>query len=177
MADLQVTHLLTLANTRHPADAQEGHDGPAHDHLAVPEEARSFLAREGLAVPDAPPSTDQLGRLRQVRDLAYEITDVPEDRWNERLAAIAGRYLFRLGPNGEVVPAATGWDGFTASLVPQLYALRDERERLRRCANPTCRWLFVDRSKNHSRVWCEMSTCGSRAKMTRYRSRRKESAT
>jgi predicted RNA-binding Zn ribbon-like protein len=52
-----------------------------------------------------------------------------------------------------------------------LFELAEMRGRLRHCANPACRWLFVDESKNHSRVWCEMATCGSRAKMTPYRRR------
>jgi predicted RNA-binding Zn ribbon-like protein len=29
---------------------------------------------------------------------------------------------------------------------------------------PNCDWLFVDRSKNRSRVWCDMRVCGNRAK-------------
>lgn len=38
--------------------------------------------------------------------------------------------------------------------------------RLGRC--PGCGWLFVDRTKNHSRRWCNMATCGSRHKSRRY---------
>ena len=33
---------------------------------------------------------------------------------------------------------------------------------------PGCRWLFLDRSRNRSRRWCDMQVCGSRAKMRRY---------
>jgi len=32
------------------------------------------------------------------------------------------------------------------------------------CDMETCRWLFVDRSKNHRRRWCDMKICGNRAK-------------
>jgi predicted RNA-binding Zn ribbon-like protein len=47
---------------------------------------------------------------------------------------------------------------------------------VRRCAREGCDWLFVDRSKNHSRRWCSMSLCGSRVKARRYyrRTRRRE---
>jgi predicted RNA-binding Zn ribbon-like protein len=31
-----------------------------------------------------------------------------------------------------------------------------------------CGWLFVDRSRNGNRRWCDMRTCGSRDKMRRY---------
>lgn len=34
---------------------------------------------------------------------------------------------------------------------------------------PGCGWLFLDRSRNRNRRWCDMQVCGSRAKMRRYR--------
>ncbi|HEX6494287.1 MAG TPA: CGNR zinc finger domain-containing protein [Acidobacteriaceae bacterium] len=40
--------------------------------------------------------------------------------------------------------------------------------RLHTCASDTCRWLFLDTSKNHTRRWCDMKTCGNRAKARRY---------
>lgn len=33
---------------------------------------------------------------------------------------------------------------------------------------PGCGWLFLDTSKNHSRRWCSMKTCGVSDKMQRY---------
>jgi predicted RNA-binding Zn ribbon-like protein len=33
---------------------------------------------------------------------------------------------------------------------------------------PGCGWLFLDGSRNSSRRWCDMQTCGSRDKMRRY---------
>jgi predicted RNA-binding Zn ribbon-like protein len=35
-----------------------------------------------------------------------------------------------------------------------------------------CRYLFIDESKNRSRRWCDMSTCGTTEKMRRYVERR-----
>jgi len=29
---------------------------------------------------------------------------------------------------------------------------------------PNCEWLFLDRSKNRSRAWCDMAVCGNRVK-------------
>ncbi len=49
----------------------------------------------------------------------------------------------------------------------------DDRPRLRECADDTCAWLFVDRTKNHSRRWCDMSTCGSRNKVREFRERQR----
>lgn len=42
---------------------------------------------------------------------------------------------------------------------------------LRECAADTCGWLFLDRSKNGSRRWCDMRVCGNRAKVRRFRRR------
>jgi len=36
------------------------------------------------------------------------------------------------------------------------------------CAAEDCRWLFLDTSKNHSRRWCDMKSCGNRAKARRH---------
>jgi len=39
---------------------------------------------------------------------------------------------------------------------------------VRECGDDTCRWLFVDRSKNHSRRWCDMRVCGNRIKARKF---------
>ena len=36
---------------------------------------------------------------------------------------------------------------------------------------PGCGWLFLDTSRNGTRRWCSMATCGSRDKMARYHHR------
>jgi len=46
-------------------------------------------------------------------------------------------------------------------------------EHVRQCADDTCGWLFIDRSRNHSRRWCDMSSCGNRAKARRNYARQK----
>ena len=46
--------------------------------------------------------------------------------------------------------------------------------RVRECSGENCDWLFVDESKNHSRRWCDMTTCGNRAKARRNYARRRQ---
>lgn len=46
---------------------------------------------------------------------------------------------------------------------------RGPLDRLKECPANDCGWLFVDLSKNRSRQWCSMSTCGNAAKVRRYR--------
>lgn len=38
---------------------------------------------------------------------------------------------------------------------------------------PNCNWLFADRSRNGSRLWCDMSVCGNRHKAKRHYERRR----
>jgi len=40
--------------------------------------------------------------------------------------------------------------------------------KVRECSAETCRWLFLDLSKNHTRRWCDMKICGNRIKARRY---------
>jgi predicted RNA-binding Zn ribbon-like protein len=39
---------------------------------------------------------------------------------------------------------------------------------VRECALDVCAWLFLDRSKNQKRRWCDMKTCGNRSKARRH---------
>jgi predicted RNA-binding Zn ribbon-like protein len=45
--------------------------------------------------------------------------------------------------------------------------------RVRQCADGTCGWVFIDQSRNRSRRWCDMATCGNRAKARRNYARQK----
>lgn len=62
---------------------------------------------------------------------------------------------------------------FEAALANSaLSLLSGERAgRLRIC--PNCGWLFIDRSRNGSRLWCDMAVCGNRQKARRHYRRRR----
>ena len=46
-----------------------------------------------------------------------------------------------------------------------------ELDRVKECASDTCEWVFLDRSRNRSRRWCDMSDCGNRAKARRFQAK------
>jgi predicted RNA-binding Zn ribbon-like protein len=50
----------------------------------------------------------------------------------------------------------------------------DDARLVKGCGDPTCRWLFLDLSKNHTRRWCDMKTCGNRMKARRHQARLQE---
>ncbi len=63
---------------------------------------------------------------------------------------------------------------YDAMLWPIAYSaaqilLSKELMQVKEC--PGCGWLFLDTSKNQSRRWCNMNTCGARDKMRRYHGR------
>jgi predicted RNA-binding Zn ribbon-like protein len=64
------------------------------------------------------------------------------------------------------------------ALAPVIWSAADlltraTERRIRRCANDKCRWVFVDRSKGGTRRWCDMNSCGNRAKAHRHYARSK----
>ncbi len=44
----------------------------------------------------------------------------------------------------------------------------DQLRIVRFCEAPDCQWLFLDHSRNGSRRWCDMTSCGNRAKARRH---------
>lgn len=80
---------------------------------------------------------------------------------------------FDFGPSRQVA-AGNSFEPmpFTAALaVSALSLLRPEAvKRIRIC--PNCNWLFLDRSRNASRLWCDMAVCGNRSKARRHYQRR-----
>jgi predicted RNA-binding Zn ribbon-like protein len=76
--------------------------------------------------------------------------------------------------DGVLEPAERDVDGAFADLIGIVYtAMADGSwSRLKACRRDVCRWLFYDRSRNRSAVWCQMSVCGNRTKTKAYRARR-----
>jgi predicted RNA-binding Zn ribbon-like protein len=58
-------------------------------------------------------------------------------------------------------------------LSTQQVLCADDHGRIGACAPPDgCGWLYYDTSKNRSRRWCSMQTCGNSAKARRHYARR-----
>ena len=93
---------------------------------------------------------------------------------NEAAGASGLRMRFARDGKARLEPEASGPVGAMGRLVASLYsAMQDEGwVRLKLCSDDGCRWVFYDRSKNHSSRWCTMETCGNRAKARRFRQKR-----
>jgi predicted RNA-binding Zn ribbon-like protein len=146
----------------------------AHDHLETPADATEFLGTHDIPTPADPPTPAQLRRLAAIRTLIRALVDDPAPdpvAWRAAVDAQLAGATYRLAADGAMRSAADGWDGIADDLLPAAMALAEERDRMRRCGNPFCRWLFIDRSRRGSRVWCEMAVCGNRMKVGRHRLR------
>ncbi|MFK3778577.1 CGNR zinc finger domain-containing protein [Agrobacterium sp. NPDC089420] len=105
--------------------------------------------------------------LREAIDDYFRATIIRGGDDDGRLA----RLLFACGTALRAFPRAESLGNATAHSALSLLAAQT-RERLRICGN--CGWLFIDRSKNRSRVWCDMAVCGNRRKASRHYHRKKE---
>lgn len=61
-------------------------------------------------------------------------------------------------------------DGLADRLAVHAWQLlqRDPAGRLRECRDDSCGWLFLDRSRNGSRIWCSSADCGNRNRARRH---------
>lgn len=71
---------------------------------------------------------------------------------------------------------ADALDAFVGRIVIEALELllHGPRDRVRVCEADTCSWVFLDKSKNRSRRWCDMTQCGNRAKAQRFHERKRQ---
>ena len=110
-----------------------------------------------------------------------EAAPAPADvaQLNRRVSGTLKRTGLQWTATGVVVV----WDGKEDGLDRILWTIvhsavellvSSDLDRLRECARENCRWLFLDRSRNRSRHWCDMRQCGNAVNARRhYRRNRK----
>lgn len=126
-------------------------------------ELREALARVLLARTE--------GRGADGADLAMIQAEFARTATFARLAPSAQGFAWDVDPKAAVLDAALR--PLVASAVELLTSSR--LARLRRCGNSTCYWLFLDETKNCSRRWCEMASCGNLMKVRRHRAKQHSS--
>jgi predicted RNA-binding Zn ribbon-like protein len=155
-------------------------DGP--EQLTTPNTLRAWLVARGLMEAGAVADASDLRHAIAVREAVRGVIGAasggsvyPVDLATLNEVATASRLRVRFGSDGRarLEPEVGGVAGAMGRIVAALYAgMADENwSRLKLCGEPACRWVFYDRSRNHSSRWCTMATCGNRAKAKRFRSR------
>lgn len=121
-------------------------------------------------------STEELSRLRQVRDAIQRLIH------GETAASAALQSLIhgaRLTPT--VQPDRIQWhleapdDMLLAARTAHAWSEVNERSpgRLKACANTECNLYLIDRTRPGTARWCSMATCGNRMKARAHASRRR----
>ncbi len=175
---------------------------PETDHLRGYADFLAFARQTGLLTPgdegrlagraaqDAGAATAALALGRDLRETLFRTfsavaaAHAPAAADLERLNAALPKAFCCLRLERRDSDLVWGWaapeEPLEAPLGPilrsaaELLTSAEERRQIRECASGACTWLFLDRSRNRSRRWCSMETCGNRAKAQRHYRRRVE---
>jgi predicted RNA-binding Zn ribbon-like protein len=142
--------------------------------LHSPEQLRKLLVELGLLDRDVRVTRGDLARAHALRDTLRELALANNGLRSD--ASLEADLVVRVRDGGGALePRRRDVDGALADLVGIVYtAIADGTwPRLKACRRDVCRWLFYDRSRNRSAVWCQMSVCGNRTKTKAYRARRR----
>lgn len=146
------------------------------DGLESLETARGWCLSQGLAPVKDESHLKLLRNFREVlRDLLFANNGEGDaaDAW-ERLRPFLARTRLRLTINPslglELKPEDKGPIASLLAIVHESQLLGSWR-RLRACRKSSCRFAYYDNTKNASRAWCSMATCGNQAKAQRRRQR------
>ncbi len=141
----------------------------AEQRAAFPAAADMFCAERALFGPLKPVEEINLGPFLDLREAidrhfrAQVLRNADRGTLADVLEKAAA--MLRAAASDAALEAATAQSALRLISTP-------EPERLKICGH--CGWLFLDRSKNRSRTWCDMAVCGNRTKANRHYRRVKE---
>jgi predicted RNA-binding Zn ribbon-like protein len=155
---------------------------PVVEGLGTPDDLSSWLVAHGLLEPGAKVTKADLAETTRVREALRDVlaakvglaVDVDAAKAEIDAAARRAGLELRFDPTcPRVEPTVGGVRGAIGRILVEVY---DEMvdgiwERMKACKADDCRWAFLDTSKNKSRAWCSMESCGNRAKVNAYRQR------
>lgn len=178
---------LDLANTVSRVTAEE-----RHERLSRWQDLAAWARAAGL--PGAGPAltplmaSQSVDRVHRFRTTLHQIFDAVASGGQPPAAAVLAletalektRREMRLRPSDDRwswqwragVPLADRIIGAAAHSAGELLT-SEEVSLVRCCANASCGWLFVDRSRGHRRRWCDMKVCGNKAKARAFYARKK----
>jgi predicted RNA-binding Zn ribbon-like protein len=163
---------LDFVNTRY----WRGQDAPT-ETLNAPAD----LA--GWAKASRPPTAKEFESALGLRETIHRLFDAQAqgkapvtrdlDALNAALASAPARKTLKRGREGYEWDVDMKSGTALSLLAPVLWSAGDllagpKLEKVRRCANPDCLFLFLDDSRAGKRRWCSMASCGNRAKAKRH---------
>ena len=181
------THSVDLGTALEFVNTLALERGAPLEHLGSAASAVAWLDEHGLLhdAPLAAAGDEVLCRIWRTRAALRELVDAAYERRAPSEAALEDvNAVLRAGETLQLVAAGDGLyldhrhaDDPIAEALARLAepivrgVVTGRRDRLRACANEGCRWIFYDASPTGRRRWCEMASCGNRAKAARHRVR------
>jgi len=153
------------------------------DRLTAPDFLSLWLARTGLVPGEPlPGEAEVIDPLSELRETVYRLLVATDQAdvasFSKRLArarrlavaeaALPLRWTVPIKRADDVIPALT--------LVADELLRSPDAALVRQCLGPGCGWLFLDRTRNHSRQWCSSQDCGNRERARRHYRRSRDSA-
>jgi predicted RNA-binding Zn ribbon-like protein len=145
------------SSLRAQAHAKPGEAEAAHRNAL---RVRAVLGRLFRVIAEGEPAGEALDNFNRLLGRALERMRVTPARGRRR----AGPALQLGWPEGGESLDSVIWPVVwsAASLI-----VSEEAPRIRICGGVDCGWMYVDRSRNKLRRWCQMETCGTREKSRR----------
>jgi predicted RNA-binding Zn ribbon-like protein len=183
---------LDFANTvewhasNHPEESLNSYAdlvGWAKRAAILTDEEAQYLQQKAAQQPAA--ASESLIKAIDLREAIYRIfAAIANERPVEDAdLALLNNWLAETAGRLQVTQTASGfdwrWRGKEQALAWMLWPvvqsaaellLSPELDQVKQCDDDRgCGWLFLDTSRNRSRRWCSMQSCGNRAKVRRYR--------
>jgi predicted RNA-binding Zn ribbon-like protein len=167
-APMPLLRVQAFLNTRQFDDGR--------DLLGDEEVGRDWLTSAGVLPKGAGLSAPELESARAVRDAMRSLVEGEGRLAPLRKLADAHQARVAVQKDGALRLESSRRESLGDGLFELLLIVRSAQEdgtwsRLRACANPECRWVFYDASRNQRGHWCDMAVCGNRLKNRRLRAR------
>lgn len=122
-----------------------------------------------------------INEILQVREMLYQlfIHYVEEQTIPDKVLTLFNKYCKRMNkhltiiPDGKEIREILFFDQQSANayLLPIMRSAKDmllstELKNIKVC--PNCGWIFLDKTKNNARRWCNMKACGNKMKTQKY---------
>lgn len=163
------------------------YDGDGRDLFGTPAATRDWLRASGLLDEGAELDNADRQRIVAVREAlrllmlannGVAVDPAAAAPLTREAAQAPLRCRFANAGVAGLTPVASGVDAALGGILARVAVLmlRGVWPHLKVCRAGACHYAFYDRTKNQSRVWCAMRTCGSREKARTYQRRRRKTA-
>ncbi len=175
--------------------------GTPVEFLHTPADLHRWLTAAGIADPSAAVDDEDLATAKDLREAIYRLAYAAMSAHSSRRTAVGGSGtaapapatadraivnqaaavtppVVRIDDTGVLV--LSGSARASLSLVARaaiVLVTGPSAAQLHECEGPACTRMFLDKSARGTRRWCDMSRCGNRTKVAKFRARQTTTTT